>query len=60
MLNYSQTKLDPLLTFKPSFARDRARERYGENKIIRNDVLGSMVRRGLSLDEAEAEGLFAA
>ena len=42
------------------FARDRTRERYGENKIVGNDMLGSMVRRGLSLDEAEAEGLFAA
>ncbi|KAL8790234.1 MAG: hypothetical protein Q9195_006457 [Heterodermia aff. obscurata] len=42
------------------FARDRTRERYGANKIVRRDILGSMVQRGLSFSEAEAEGLFAA
>ena len=62
----STRALEPTLAWSSAdicvhrFARDRTKERYGEDKIVRNDILGSMVRRGLSLAEAEAEGLLAA
>ncbi|KAL9036351.1 MAG: hypothetical protein Q9214_006176 [Letrouitia sp. 1 TL-2023] len=42
------------------FARDRTKERFGENKIVNTDILGGMVTRGMSMEEAESESLLAA
>ncbi|KAL9612066.1 MAG: hypothetical protein Q9167_003326 [Letrouitia subvulpina] len=42
------------------FARDRTKERFTENKFVNTDILGGMVARGMSLEEAESESLLAA
>ncbi|PSK42027.1 Isotrichodermin C-15 hydroxylase [Elsinoe australis] len=39
------------------FARRCARERYGEKKVEKNDMLGVFVRQGMSQYEAERTGL---
>ncbi|KAK3936975.1 pisatin demethylase [Diplogelasinospora grovesii] len=38
-------------------AREKAAERFGPNKIVRNDMLGSFVAHGLTLEEAGSETL---
>ncbi|KAL8745609.1 MAG: hypothetical protein Q9190_002263 [Brigantiaea leucoxantha] len=49
------------LGFIYGFARDRTRERYGTNAIPnKKDILGAMVDRGMSLEQAESESLLAA
>lgn len=49
-----QTRADPCFRF----ARRCARERYGEKKVEKNDMLGVFVRQGMSQYEAERTGLF--
>ncbi|POR35306.1 Pisatin demethylase [Tolypocladium paradoxum] len=39
------------------FARRCARERYGPNKVVKNDMLGVFVRQGMNQKEAERTGL---
>lgn len=39
------------------FARDRVAERFGEKRIVRQDMLGSFINRGLSQEELESETL---
>ncbi|GJN83130.1 hypothetical protein PLIIFM63780_006678 [Purpureocillium lilacinum] len=39
------------------FARKCARERYGPNKVEKNDMLGVFVRQGMTQHEAERTGL---
>lgn len=42
------------------FVRDRTKERYGPNKITKNDILGTLVDRGMTSEKAESEALLAA
>ncbi|EMC98319.1 hypothetical protein BAUCODRAFT_32339 [Baudoinia panamericana UAMH 10762] len=39
------------------FARDRVQERFGDKAIVRHDMLGAFVNRGLTQDELESETL---
>lgn len=39
------------------FARDRVAERFGEKPIVRKDMLGSFINRGLGQEELESETL---
>jgi len=45
-------------TSVPSIAKEKAAERFGPNKKIQKDMLGSFVAHGLSQSEAESEILF--
>lgn len=49
-----------ILLTHSSFARDRTKERFGDSKIVNTDILGGMVARGMSMEEAESESLLAA
>jgi hypothetical protein len=40
-----------------SIARDLAAERFGPNKKVRRDMLGSFIRHGLTKEEAQSEAL---
>lgn len=39
------------------FAKERVDERFGEKPIVRKDMLGSFIKRGLSQEELESETL---
>ncbi|KAK3054048.1 hypothetical protein LTR09_004826 [Extremus antarcticus] len=39
------------------FARDRVQERFGQKGIVRNDMLGSFIKHGLTQGELESETL---
>ncbi|KAF2479207.1 putative P450 monooxygenase [Neohortaea acidophila] len=39
------------------FARERVQERFGEKPVVRNDMLGSFIHRGLTQGELESETL---
>lgn len=39
------------------FARDRVQERFGKKAVVREDMLGSFIKRGLTQDELESETL---
>jgi hypothetical protein len=46
-----------LIAMQNSFARRRAKERFGPNKIVRRDMLGAFLRHGMDPGEAERGGL---
>lgn len=46
-----------MLTLWYSFAKERVDERFGEKPIVRHDMLGSFISRGLSQEELESETL---
>ena len=39
------------------FAKDRVHERFGEKPVVRNDMLGSFINRGLTQEQLESETL---
>ena len=41
----------------PRFARDVVAERFGANKVIRKDMLGSFLAHGLTQEQLESETL---
>ncbi|KAL8818567.1 MAG: hypothetical protein Q9223_002827 [Gallowayella weberi] len=42
------------------FVHARTNERYGPNKVVKKDILGALVDKGLSPEKAESEALLAA
>jgi hypothetical protein len=38
-----------------SFAKDVVAERFGDNKLVREDMLGSFLKHGLTQEELESE-----
>lgn len=39
-------------------AKDEVAERFGENRKVKQDMLGSFLRHGLSQEQAESEAVF--
>ena len=46
-----------LIVYNPRFARDVVAERFGVNKIVRKDMLGSFLAHGLTQEQLESETL---
>jgi hypothetical protein len=44
-----------LIVYNPRFARDVVAERFGANKVIRKDMLGSFLAHGLTQEQLESE-----
>lgn len=47
------------MSFCFRFAKARTAERYEGEKVIKNDILGHMIARGMSQQEAESETILA-